>query len=99
MAYRVEVQVRVGWVPDGAGGAALGQQQANVAGTGTSLAPSTIFNAQVMQGIQAEGVQGGDTPTQAQFQAAITAAASDLNTNFATAANVATWQNWATGNP
>lgn len=99
MAIRVEVLVRVGWIPDGAGGAALGQQQADVAGTGPGLTPGTIFNAQVLQGIQAEGVYGGDTPTQSQIQAAITAAASDLNTNFVTAANVATINGWATGSP
>lgn len=101
MAYRIEVSVRVGWVPDGAGGAALGQSQANVPGTGSGLNPATIFNAQVLQGIQAEGVAAvnPDAPTATEFRTAMTLAATDLNTNFFTAANVATMQGWATGLP
>lgn len=98
MGIRVEGQIRIGWVPDGAGGAALGQQQANVAGTTSTLGPGVIFNAQVLQLIQAEGVNGGDTPTQAQIQAAVTQMATDLNAQITTAVT-ATINGWATGSP
>jgi hypothetical protein len=102
LAYVIEIVTRVGWVPDGAGGAAIvGAPQANVPGEGASRGPRPVFNAQVLQDIQAEGVIAAnpDAPTAAEFKTAMTKAATDTNTNFFTAANVATLQGYASGNP
>ena len=99
--YVVEVLVRIGWVGDGMGGAGLGQSQANVGGMSAGLTPGPIFNAQVLQGLQREGVAAvnPDAPTQTEFRTAMTLAATDLNTNFLTTANVSTLQGYASGNP
>lgn len=101
MAFRIEVIVRCGWVPDGVGGSGLVQSQANIPGAQSGLNPATGFNAQVLQGMQAEGVVAvsPDAPTATEFHTAMILAATDLNTNFFTAANVTTMQNWATGSP
>lgn len=101
MAYVVEVLVRIGWVGDGMGGAGLGQSQANVGGMSAGLTPGPIFNAQVLQFLQREGVAAvnPDAPTQTEFRTAMTLAATDINSNDITAANVATMQGWASGLP
>lgn len=99
--YVIQTEVTVMWVGDGMGGAGLGQQQANVGGMSAGLTPGPIGNAQTLKGIQREGViaVSPDAPTATELKTAMTLSATDLNTNFLTAANVATIQGWSTGNP
>lgn len=107
MAYRIRVAVSYDWVPDGGGGAILGQQQAEnpgVAGTGAG----SVGAAQTASDIDAEIVPGGDSPSSANFQTALNAAAATLYTRLTTANQVpgftsgtllALVQGWSTGNP
>ena len=107
MAYRIRVKVDYDWVPDGAGSAILGQQQADNPGyAGTGFGP--VGAAQTASDIDAEIVPGGDSPTGANFQTALNAAAATLYTRLTTANSVpgftagtllATVQGWSTGNP
>ena len=87
MAYRIRVRVDYDWCPDGAGGALLGQQQADnpgIAGTGAG----TVAAAQTASDIDAEVVPGGDSPTSGNFQTALNNAAATLYTRLTTANSV-----------
>jgi hypothetical protein len=105
--YMIRVKVDYDWVPDGAGGALLAQQQADepgIAGTGSGTAQA----AQTASDIDREVVPGGDSPTGANFQTALNAAAATLYTRLTTANStpgftsgtlLAVVQGWSTGNP
>lgn len=112
MAYVMWMEVRYGWVPDGAFSAALGQNQANVpgersgAGTATAPIPMSVSMAQSAYDLVGKPVPGGDTPTGANFQTALNNCAADLYTNLTTTNAVpgftsgtllAKIQAWATG--
>lgn len=106
MAYRVRVRVDYDWVPDGSGGATLGQMQAENPGFGASGAGGIVGVAQTASDIVAEAVPGGDSPSTANFQTALNAAAADLYTRLTTANAVpgftsgtlaAQIQGWSTG--
>lgn len=87
MAYRVRVTVSYDYVPDGAGGALQGQQQADnpgIAGTGGG----TVAAMQTASDIDAEVVPGGNSPSSANFQTALNAAAATLYTRLTTANSV-----------
>lgn len=104
MAYVVEVETRIGWVPDGSGNTFLAQPQANIPGQGPIPQNNRVgFMAQVRQYIVAEGVPGGDAPTLANINTALTSCVSDLasstGTPIITAAELAIIQGWSTGNP
>ena len=92
MAYRLRLIAWFDWVPDGAGGAALGQLQGQNPGLGT------VGVAQSRRYQQMEAVPGLDAPTAANFSTALTNGATDLNTQI-TAAELAILQGWATGLP
>ncbi len=107
MAYRIDVRLRVSWVPDGAGSAFLGQNQSNQPGTGASLAASTIAVGDSLDLFQGETVPGGDSPSAGNFTTALTNAATDLGTQLSTAGAwagnpgtpLAIIQSWSTGGP
>jgi hypothetical protein len=104
MAYFAEVEVRIGWVPDGSGNTFLGQPQANIPGQGPlPLNNRVVFSAQVRQYIVGEGIPGGDSPTLANINTALTSCVADLaaasGTPQITAAELAIIQGWSTGNP
>lgn len=84
MAYRVRAYVWFDWVPDGTGFTQLGQQQSDNPGTGSAQAASTVGAAQTLSLYQAETVPGGDSPTQANFNTALTNLASDIETQMGT---------------
>ena len=108
MAYKVRVTLDIDFVPNGAGGAGVGQQQSNNPGFGASQVPGTAGVSQTLEMMIAEAVPGGDSPSAANFNTAITLAATDLETMLVTAGSVpgftagtplALIQAWATGNP
>lgn len=107
MAIRIRVTLDVDYVPDGTGGALLGQNQANNPGYGSALAAGSIGAAQTLELMVAEVVPGGNTPTAGNFATALTAAATDLGTllvtNAAWAGNPGTPLSyidaWVTGTP
>lgn len=107
MAYRLRFTMDIDWVPDGAGGAIMGQNQSNDPGFGSSLGPGSAGAAQTLELMVAEQVAGGDSPTQANFNTAIAQAATDLETLMGTAGayggNTSTplviAQGWSSGNP
>lgn len=109
MAYMVEGKFSVCWVPDGAGSAIMGQQQANFPGYGASAGPGSVPAVQELSIIVGESVPGGDSPSEANFQTAFNTLASDVYSQFTTPGEVpgfsgsgtayATVQTWATGEP
>ena len=109
MAYIVKLTAEYGWVPDGSGPMMIGQRQANFPAGGVGGAtPLTVFAAQSASDYAGELVPGGDSPTGANFQTALNAAAADLYTQLTTAGDVpgftsgtllALVQGWSTGNP
>lgn len=108
MAYRVRAQFIYEWVPDGAGTALLGQQEADQPGYGATPAAGAVGAAQTYSDIVGEIVPGGDSPSGANFQTAINALATDEYTRFTTANSapgftsgtpLALVQGWSTGNP
>lgn len=107
MAYAIEVTLRIHWVPEGAGSAFLGSNQSNHPGYGSSLGPGAVQAAQTLELRQAEQVPGGSAPTQANFNTAMTSAATDLATQMGTAGAysggtqtpLAIAQGWSTGQP
>jgi hypothetical protein len=107
LAYRLRVYCDFDWVPDGAAGAALGQSQANNPGFAAALNPGAVGNAQTLRLQVAESVPGGDSPTGANFNTALSSAATDLGTLLTTAGafsgGAATpltlIQAWSTGGP
>ena len=85
MAYMLKVEVTYGWVPDGAGGAGIGQLQSNMPGFGAAPGtPGTVFAAQTASDMTGVAVPGGDSPSGANFQTALNSAASQLYTNLTT---------------
>lgn len=89
MAYGLRVTVQYGWIPDGAGGAALGQRQADWPGVGAAGAsPGPIFTAQTAQDYVFEMVPGGDSPSSSNFNTALSQAATDLQTQLTTVNDV-----------
>jgi hypothetical protein len=109
LAYRIRIRVDYDWIADGAGTALLGQQQADQPGYGATAGPGAVGAAQTASDIVGEAVPGGDSPTGANFQTALNAAATDLYTRLSTAGAVpgfagagtllATVQGWSSGNP
>jgi hypothetical protein len=108
MPFIVRVEVTYGYVPMGAAGTVLGQQQADMAGFGAVPGPGPVFAMQSAKDIVGETVPGGESPTSGNFQTALNAAATDLQTRLTTANAVpgfttgtllALVQGWSTGNP
>lgn len=106
MAYAIRVEITYGWVPDGTGPATAGQMQADMPGYGATGTPGVTFVAQTAKDIVGEQVPGGDSPSGANFQTALNAAAADAYTRLTTANAVpgftsgtllATVQAWSTG--
>jgi hypothetical protein len=104
MAYKVRVYVDVDWVGEGSGGAGLAGSTSSVGmsnypSQGIANYPIAVGNAQTMRFQDQEPVGGTlDAPTAANIGAAITAAATDIQTQI-TAAVLAQIQGWATGGP
>lgn len=105
MPWIAQAEVTIAWVPAGAGGAAMGQAQANVPGQGQTLQPHSIGNAQSRKYIVAEAipVSAGANPTLANINTALTSVVSDLaassGTPIITAAELAIIDGWSTGLP
>ena len=108
MAYRVRAVFIYEWVPDGAGSALMGQQQADQPGYGFPPQAGSVGAAQVFSEIGGTIVPGGDSPSGANFNTAISQLATDEQTRFTTAGSapgftngtpLALVQAWSTGNP
>lgn len=108
MAFRLRMRVDYDWVPDGSGGATLGQAQAENPGYGAAGGAGAVGISETASDIVAELVPGGDSPSGANFQTALNAAATDLYTRLTTAGSVpgftsgtllAQVQGWSTGGP
>lgn len=112
MAFMLKMKVDYCWVPDGTAGALMGQRQGDFPGygavTGGIGGYGTVPAAQEASDFVGEVVPGGDSPSGANFQTALNAAAADLYTQMTTAGAVpgftsgtllALVQAWATGNP
>ena len=109
MAYRVRATISFDFMPDGASGAMLGQQQAENPGYAAALAAGPVGAAQTLSFVLAEVVPGGNSPTAGNFQTALTAIGTDAYTianaiqasmGFsATQSLIAVAQGWSTGNP
>jgi hypothetical protein len=109
MPFFIKVTAQYGYVPAGAGGAVLGQRQADFPGSGAAGANvSPVFIAQSAMDYVGEAVPGGDAATSGNFQTALNAAATDLYTQLTTAGDVpgftsgtllAQIQAWPTGTP
>jgi hypothetical protein len=103
LAYRVRMIVDVDWVPDGSGNTFMGQFQGNNPGQGGVEQPMVVGMAQTRRYTVAEGVPGGDSPTLANLNTAMTSCVADLaassGTVVITAAELAIIQGWSTGNP
>lgn len=106
MAYRIRAKIDFDWVPDGAGGAILGQQQGDNPGYGyTGAGP--VGAAQTLSMIDAEIVPGGDSPNQANFNTALSNMIATIETQMgtpgaafgSTQTPLALIQGWSTGNP
>jgi len=88
VAYVVRSYVDICWIGDGAGTALLGQLQSNEPGYGTAVGTGgygAVPSAQTLRLQVNEAVPGGDTPSQANFNTALTQAATDLGTLMGTA--------------
>lgn len=112
MAYAVNVIVDIVWIADGVGSTMLGQNQSNQPGYGVNQLPGEIAGAQSLRLAVAEVVPGGDTPTLANFNTALTAAVADFASATGTPimSQAGAWggnpgtplaiaQAWATGGP
>jgi hypothetical protein len=108
LPFVVRVEVTYGYVPMGAAGTVLGQQQADMPGFGATATPGPVFFAQSAKDIVGETVPGGESPTSGNFNTALAAAATDLQTRLTTANQVpgfttgtllALVQGWSTGLP
>src|SRR5215469_16746014 len=87
--FAVILQVKYVLLPDGAGGAALGQRQADFPGYGAAgVNPGPVAFAQSASDYAMEIVPGGDSPVNTNFQTALNNAAADLYTQFTTANDV-----------
>lgn len=103
MAYRARMIVDLDWVPDGSGNTFIGQFQANNPGQGGVEQPMVVGMAQSRRYTVAEGIPGGDAPTLANINTALTNCVADLaaasGVVVITAAELAIIQGWATGQP
>lgn len=85
MPFVIRVQATYCYVPAGAGGAALGQRQANWPGSGASgtntLPVAVAQSAEDMIGVP---VANGDSAAATDFQTALNTAATNLYTQFTT---------------
>lgn len=88
MAYRVRAQFIYEWLPDGAGTALLGQQQADQPGYGAGATVGEVGAAQVCSDVVGEFVPNGDAAVAADFQTALNSLATDAYTRFTTAGAV-----------
>lgn len=100
MAYAINVTVDIVWIADGVGSNMLGQNQSNQPGYAAALGPGEIAGAQSMRLMVAEIVPGGDSPSLANFNTALTSAAADIAGTPAAGGSPIMSQNgaWA-GNP
>ena len=100
MAYGVRVYADILWLPEGAGGAGIVVLAANSPGYGAGGTPGIMSNAQTLRFQQAEMVVPAtfDVPSAAEIGTALTAAATDIQTQLTTAI-VAQIQAWRTGGP
>jgi hypothetical protein len=102
MAIIVRCYVDIDYVGEGASSALLGIAAANDPGIGPSLLAGARGNAQTLRIQQAEQVSPTATPpTSANIQAAITAAAVDLNSQLTAngSALITQIQGWYSGLP
>ena len=108
MALFCEVELRIGWVPQGSGNTFIGQgAQANVPGQGQTQVARINFEAQVRQYIAGESVPVAVGSEGSVTLANINTALTNIVTDFAgasgtpiiTAAELALIQGWATGSP
>ena len=106
MPVGVRLQAQYFYIPSGAGGAALGQRQADWPGVGATPTPGPIAIAQSAQDMVFEVVPGGDSFSTGNLQTALNAAAADLYTQATTTNSVpgftsgtllALMQAWPTG--
>lgn len=103
MAYRIDYQLKVSFVADGAGPVSVPQQQMLLLGQ-ISMAGLTVQSVQAAgQPVGYQAVPGADAPTQANFNNALTGANATpaggmaLDLANAIAANLARIQGFATG--
>ena len=97
MSYQIKYSYEILFIPDGAGPMSVQSAQKLRLGT-LDFAGLTVDNPQNLTPGQPTGYQqvpGGDTPTQANFNTAVAAAAQDID--VAIAANLARIQGFATG--
>lgn len=107
MAYRIRVTLDIDWVGDGVGSSFLGINQSNDPGYTSTLAAGMVGVAQTLEMMVSELVPGSDTPTQGNFNTALTNAATDLGTMMGTAGAAngdprtpfAIVSTWSTGGP
>lgn len=102
MPFATRAYVEIYWVPSGVGGTGIiGGSVANTPGYGQTQTGGTMPNAQVMRFQAAEVIPGGNSPSLANINTALTNIADDLagssGTPQITAALLAQIQNWATG--
>lgn len=106
MAFVVLAKIEWCWVPGGADGSMLGARQSNFPGYTALPQAGTVPSAQSASDQCGEWVAGGNAPTDAQFQAALTALAADLYTQAITPGSVPGFtagkltdlmRNWANG--
>lgn len=88
MAFRVRMQLIYEYIPNGAGSALLGQQQADQPGYGATGTPGAVGAAQTCSDIVGEIVPNGDSAVASDFQTAINSLATDAYTRFTTAGSV-----------
>ena len=107
MSYIIRTYVDIMYVGDGAGTALLGINQSNNPGFDATLTAGPVGVAQTLRLQVNETVPGGNSPSGANFNTALTAAATALGTLMTTAGAysggtdtpLAIAQGWATGNP
>jgi len=108
LPYIVRVTVEPCYVAAGAGPAQTGQNQANEPGFGSAQGAGPVPFSQTMTLRVKEAVPGGEAPSAANFNTAITLAATDIETMLVTAnaapgftsgTPLALIQGWATGSP
>ena len=85
MAYKIRVTLDIDWVGDGTYQGFMGVNQSNNPGYGATLLAGGAGLAQTLELMVAEAVPGGDSPSQANFNTALSQAATDLGTLMGTA--------------
>lgn len=84
MAFTIDVTVNFKWVGDGTGLSQLGTNQSNNPGFTATLVPGSAPIGQSLTLMVSEAVPGADSPTGANFNTALTNAATDLGTLLTT---------------